>query len=282
MAEKVVLILGAKGFLGTSLTRHLEMNSSFKILTHSQSVKADFQTDLSCYDEVDELLKKSEADFCVNAMALTDVNLCEEDKEKAYKLNVAPVKNLVRTVLKNGLRTKLVQISTDHMYDENNSSEIDIKLVNNYALTKYTADEISQLMDAVVLRTNFFGASAVQKKSFSDWIIESLTIGKTLQGFSDVYFSPLHISTLCEKIEKVLLNFSKGIYNLGSREGISKYEFMLQLSRHKNLLGTILPVEYRTAHMAVARPRDMRMNVKKFEQAFKSSLPLLQDEIKKC
>lgn len=283
MAQKRILILGAKGLLGTFLTESLKENSSFEIMTHSHSSQADFKHDLLNFNEVCELLLTAKADYCINLLALTDVDLCEADKDKAYNLNTAPVKNIVKCVLNHRMGLKLIQISTDHLYNKFNSNESDVKIVNYYAMTKYIADEFSQLIDAVVLRTNFFGKSMSGKPSFSDWIIESLSQGKNLKGFSDVYFSPLHMSTVVKEIEKVILNFSPGIFNLGSQNGMSKYDFMLELSKHKGFAhADIKAVEYKDSGMKMQRPLDMRMDISKYERTFKTSLPSLSEEIRKC
>lgn len=283
MAANKILILGAKGMLGSILTSRLKKNPTFQVYTHSQTSSADYAADLSVYSQVRELFVKAQADYCINAMALTDVSLSENDKALAYKLNVAPAQNLAKVILAEGLKTKLIQISTDHMYDQNNATEHDVKIVNHYALTKYVADEILQIADSAVLRTNFFGASISGKKSFSDWILESLSKGQKLQGFNDVYFSPLHIETLCQEIERVALNFQAGIYNLGSHEGFSKFDFMVQLAKHKKFsIEAITSVEYVKAQIPIPRPRDMRMNISKYEKTFGVRLPRLIEEIQKC
>ncbi|MBC7466812.1 MAG: sugar nucleotide-binding protein [Bdellovibrio sp.] len=283
MAQKRVLILGANGLLGTVLTKDLAASRKFEIFTHSHSTQADFGHDLSKYKSVCELLLSVKSDFCLNLLALTDVNLCESEKEKAHRLNVLPIQNIVKCVLKNNLELKLIQISTDHVYDQTLALETDVKIVNNYALSKFIGDEISQLMNAVVLRTNFFGASQSSKASFSDWIIQSLMADKDINGFGDVYFSPLHLSTLCAEIERVILNFQPGVYNLGSRSGLSKYEFIVELRKHKKIsTGHVFETKYADANIPIPRPLDMRMDVSKFEKAFKTQLPTLLQEIYKC
>lgn len=283
MAAKKILVLGAKGMLGTVLCEKLKSQPGLQVLTHSQSSSADFNGDLSKLEVVEKILADSQADFCINAMALTDVNLSETNPEKALQLNVRPAENLASAVQRKNRATKIIQISTDHVYDQNNASEFDITIVNNYAQTKYDADLAVEKAGATVLRTNFFGASRSVKKSFSDWIIESLGRGEKLQGFDDVYFSPLHIETLCEEIQRVMQNFKPGIYNLGSRDGFSKYEFMLKLAEHKKLPTHLISAgSYAAAKIPIPRPRDMRMNVSKYEQTFHIKLPTLSEEICKC
>ncbi len=283
MAEKRIIVLGANGLLGTLLTERLKLNASLKVLTHSQSSNADLVSDLSSEKEVEHLLKQSKPDICVNTMALTDVNLCETDKEMARKLNVLPVQNIVTCVLSHKLNLKLIQISTDHVYDKLNAKENEVKILNNYALSKYVADEVSQIIPTCVLRTNFFGKSASKKQSFSDWILDSLVTNKKLQGFKDVFFSPLHTSTLCAEIERCLLSFNPGVYNLGSRSGLSKYQFMIELAKHKGFsTEQISPIDYAQANIALLRPKEMRMDVLKYEKLYQVQLPTLMEEIQKC
>jgi dTDP-4-dehydrorhamnose reductase len=283
MAQIKILILGAKGFLGTYLTKKLKENENFLVFTHSQRSQADYTSDLSDYANFKKLLTDCAPDYCINLLALTDVNECETDHEKAYRLNVTPVKNLVKCVLQENLAVKLIQISTDHMYDKENSSENDLKISNYYAFSKYLADEFSLLIEATVLRTNFFGESLSTKPSFSDWITSSLIANKPLRGYSDVFFNPLHISTLATEIQRVLVGFVPGIYNLGSKNGMSKYDFMLEVGRHKGLTVTsIEAIEYKNSGSMVPRPLDMRTNVTKYESTFRVNLPKLSEEIKKC
>jgi dTDP-4-dehydrorhamnose reductase len=283
MAQERLLILGAKGLLGTILTEELNRKGDYQILTHSQSSEADFQYNLAQYDEVRELLDRAQADFCINLMALTDVNLCETDPEKAKRLNILPVQNFMKAILADRFKTKLIQISTDHVYDHVDSCEADIRIVNNYARSKYAGDEFAQMINSVVLRTNFFGKSISLKPSFSDWIIQSLSEKKQLRGFTDVFFSPLHVSTLITELERVMKQFIPGVYNLGSRQGMSKYDFMVELGQRKDLNPEFIsPIEYEDAKMSVPRPRDMRMNLSKYENTFKVKLPTLTEEILKC
>jgi len=131
----------------------------------------------------------------INLAALTNVDACERDPNGAYLLNVRPAENLVE-----GLRGRdgafLIQMSTDQVYEAAGPSrEDDVKLTNTYALTKYAGELAAKVMSGAVLRTNFFGPSnAPGRKSFSDWILESLRGAKPMTGFTDVIFTPLSMA----------------------------------------------------------------------------------------
>ena len=62
--SKKVLILGSKGLVGSSLNRHLSKDEEYEIITSTRK-----DTDLFKSAEVNELLKKSQPDFVINAAA---------------------------------------------------------------------------------------------------------------------------------------------------------------------------------------------------------------------
>ena len=136
---------------------------------------------------------------------------------------------------------------------------------------------------SLVLRTNFFGPShSPGRSSLSDWLIGSLTSRQPVTLFKDVLFSPLHMSTLCERIVDALARRLAGVFNLGCREGVSKMEFGLLVAEHLGLRTDTVTVGNSAALPRRApRPLDLRMNVGRMEKAMRITMPTLREEIKK-
>ena len=93
-------------------------------------------------------------------------------------------------------------------------------------------------------------------------------------------FSPLSINSLVEYIKIVIQKPIVGTFNLGSKDGFSKAEFVYTLAESlglstKNISRTSLDKLGLTA----LRPRDMRMDCSKFEKLFDVKLPTLAEEI---
>lgn len=277
-----ILITGASGMLGCTLSPFLEA-LGHTVIRHGHSIEADTACDLTDSVQTTSMLRAIAPDRVVNLVGSTNVDECERSPHSAYLLNVRTVENLVAGLA--GCEAAfLVQVSTDQVYDSSgDSDENDVRLTNTYALSKYAGELAALLMPAAVLRTNFFGPSLhPNRKSFSDWVFQNFRDGKEFTAFTDVAFSPLLMITLSAAIERVLRQPAVGVFNLGSRQGMSKADFALTLAETFDLPSA--PIRWGTtddAELAAYRPKNMCMNSSKFERTFGIKLPLLSDEIKR-
>ena len=275
-----VLITGASGMLGCTLAPFLE-NQGHRVVRHGYSSAADVACDLINCADTAAMLKMVAPDIVVNLVAASNVDECERNPHSAYLLNIRTVENLVAGMagLKN---TFLIQVSTDQVYDSfGESDEKNVNLTNIYALSKYAGELAALRFPAAVLRTNFFGASLhPTRKSFSDWLLENFQNGKEFTAFTDVVFTPLLMSTLSAAINRVLCQPSIGIFNLGSHHGMSKTDFALALAKTFDFSSSAMRRGSTTdVELMAYRPKDMCMNISKFERTFGMVLPYLSDEI---
>jgi dTDP-4-dehydrorhamnose reductase len=228
------------------------------------------------------LLDRVQANVIVNLAANTSVDDCERHPQCAYLTNVRLVENIADWIRRNGVKSHLIHISTDQVYDgPGPHSEADVTLTNYYAFSKYAGELAATAVGAVVLRTNFFGPSHCEgRQSISDWLVRSFRESKPITVFDDVHFNPLSIARLCAVIGEVVLNPVPGIYNLGSREGMTKAAFAFALARVTGLSASQAAVGSSNGAKLVAyRPKDMRMDCARFERSFGVTLPRLAEEI---
>ena len=99
---------------------------------------------------------------------------------------------------------------------------------------------------------------------------------------SDIFFSPLSIKILVKMIGLVLEKKPLGVYNLGSHNGMSKADFNFTFIEYLNLsTKTMKRIAISEADFFRAyRPRNMCMDISKFESTLDVKLPLLNDLIK--
>jgi len=278
---KKVLLIGSNGLLGTSLTKVLKPKYELVTVTRSSS-GSDCNLDMTSSRNSMQLLKDVKPDLIVNLAALTNLDVCEVDINLAYRVNTRIAENIAAYT---NYRESVfaIHISTDHIYDGENSAEEDIIIRNNYALTKYCAEKSFKSDNAVVLRTNFFGKSlSDSSKGLCNSIYDMAITGEELKLFNDVFFSPLSIDTLCDVIVTCLQKKISGVFNVGAKEGMSKEEFLKNFLRLSGLSDfTYQSISVSEMIFKTERPKDMRMNNGLFEKIYQYRLPRLIDEIER-
>jgi dTDP-4-dehydrorhamnose reductase len=225
---------------------------------------------------------QSDADCVVNLAAQTDVDRCEAQPRQAYLQNTRVVENLAAAIGSCVPHGHLLHISTDQLYDgPGPHREQDVMLTNYYGFSKYAGELAAAAISSTVLRTNFFGASrCAGRASFSDWIVRALKRQQAVRVFEDVWFSPLSLERLSEFIGLALERRIAGVFNLGSREGMTKADFCYTLAGTLKLpTGTMTRSSSEDAALRAYRPKDMRMDCERFELAFGVTLPTLAQEI---
>lgn len=199
------------------------------------------------------------------------------------KINVDILKDIFLIKKKFILKFRLIQISTDQVYNSQKNKLGKEKskriFLNEYTKQKIKAEQICEYNNALILRTNFF---ANKKRSLFKWIIDNAKGGKEYFLFNDIYFNPLRINTICKMIEKIISSkkfLFKGIYNVGSKNPLSKSEFGLKIINKLKISNSKHIVCSSKNFFKIKRPYNMCMNVDKFEKKFQINLPKLENEI---
>ena len=232
-----ILILGGSGFLGANWVMsskdshevHYTYNKNFVEFPAATGHAFDFFFDCDLTSFLDQL----KPDIIINTIALADVEKCEINKKLATRLNAEVVRDLAYWT--NSNNSKLVHISTDHLFDGTQTcffESDDVSPLNHYAFTKRQGETEAQEKDpnSLIIRSNFFGWGLTHRKSYSDHILHSLLRGSAIDLASDAYFSPLYVDHLIELVDVLIKKNASGIFHLGS-ESISKYEFGVKLSQ---------------------------------------------------
>tara|TARA_B100000965_G_scaffold62352_1_gene48178 strand:+ start:292 stop:1167 length:876 start_codon:yes stop_codon:yes gene_type:complete len=282
---KKIFIFGAYGFLGSYLCKFLK-KKGYKVFKQGRGIKSQIVLRPSNTKKIEKTLLSINPQIIINLIAETDVKKCETNLKNAKFVNAGIVKNIVSVIKKINKKQRnlfLIHISTDSVYGNMGPhNENNIKLINNYAKTKFLGELEARKTKSAILRTNFIGKNSDKKhKPLSDWIINSLKKRKKIKVFNDVLFSPLHLSSLSKAIEIVLRKKITGTYNVGARGYVSKASFAHKLCKHLELDENLLEkTNYSQSKFIVKRPLDMRMKTKKFEKIYKMVLPRISDQIR--
>lgn len=275
------LVTGAYGFLGGHLSLFLQA-AGHDVFRQGRGADAEVCCSLADAPAFAKLVADLAPDVVINLVAATDVDACEIEPAKAFDANVRVVETIVHGVAARP-GTHLVHVSTDQVYDGPGPHREDrVSPVNVYGVTKYAGELAAAMAGATILRTNFVGRSIVSgRASLCDWIVSALRARQQVTLFRDVFFSPLHVSSLCRFVELVAERKVPGVFNLGARGGFSKADFGLELAALLGLdasmvrLGSIGEVV-----LKAGRPLDMTMAVDRFAAVFGCSLPAVEDEVR--
>ncbi len=190
-----ILGTGLNGLVGTRIIELLQSKFEFENISRSTGV------DITNKAQVDMAISSSRASIVLHLTAKTDVDGCEQDKEKdiviaksvssglelfentdtAWAINVVGTQNVVDACKKTN--KKLIYFSTDFVFDGKHTpdggykEEDEPNPINWYGLTKYKGEEIvlnSGIPFAIIRLAYPFGYPFIKKKDFVQAILSRL------------------------------------------------------------------------------------------------------------
>ena len=276
--KKKLLILG-----GSSLLAYLwvkKVNHIYEIYITKHKCCTNYMNlrsikiDPFSRNSLQTILESYEIDIVLNCIGLTSVEACESNPIEAFRLN-----SLLPGIIANACNftnTKLIHISTDHLFDNQNilySEEDEVRLLNVYAKSKYEGEleVLTNCQTSIICRTNFFGYGPSHKNSFSEWIEESAKNKQKIMLFNDVFFTPVSGKNLAFYAHQLIENNFSGIFNISSNKKISKFEFGKLLCKKLNIPShSILPVSINERSDLIRRPKCMALSNTKLTKAIKN------------
>jgi dTDP-4-dehydrorhamnose reductase len=274
--KKVILVFGGSGLLGAHCHHLLKHNFKLILTYNSNQILSDnfvFFNALDSSVEIDKLLVKYRPDIIINALGFVTVDGCETNPEIADRLNVGFVKDLVISLKKNNLDSvHLIQISSDSVYGQikNNNTkpwaETDpLEPMSVYANTKMKseAEAFYHSGPVSVLRVAFYGINPYSKDSLLWFIIENAINNKKIDGWQNIYFSPISAISFVEKIQLIIESTITGTFNIGSSDFCNKFDFIEAVFEGIGHKGEINPVINNPFNGPIIRPEYSVLDSKK-------------------
>ena len=275
-----ILVTGATGLLGPYLVREARRYGE---VVKCGKRSGDKTVDLADYDRVKKLLQSCAPHWVIHAAGMTNVDACERSPEESYRNNELLVDNLSKAVSR---QSRFLYISTDQVYPDvaGPHKEAAIGPVNQYGRSKLAGERLLvSRRDCTIARINIFGSSMTEgKKSLDDIFVDHFRKQKPITLYEDVLFSPLHMATASTIMLELLNKKIHGIFNVGSRHGMSKAEFGTTVARYFSLQTEKSTIGRSPNYKDRApRPKDLRMDVTKLENCLDRRMPTLEEEIRK-
>ncbi len=267
MSIKVVII-GSNGMLGQSLVNRLEGQDPYQIFAMASGVNRNpakqncnyFNIDITDFKTIKWQLTLIEPDVIINALAMTNVDICEVEKELCDKVNVNFTADLA--LISKELKAHFIHISTDFIFDGSKGlyTEDDTpNPVNYYGLSKWKAEQKTKEIggEFSILRTILvYGKLANMKRNnIVLWVKQSLEKGETIKIVNDQYRMPTYVGSIVDACVLIMEQKATGVFNISGSEFLSIYEMALQVAKFYNLEDTLIqPTDSKTFVQKAKRP----------------------------
>lgn len=266
------------GLLGSALALKARdsMQTSFTFNAHPVEIEGchSYRMDLSsCPD----LIRSLSPDYIALTAAMTNVDLCETDRDVAWRSNALGPKKVAEACRETG--SKLIFISTDYIFNGhhgNYSEQDEPSPLNYYGESKLAGERFIQAAcpEHLILRTSVLYGWNPARLNFVTWAISSLQEGRSINIITDQHNSPTYSPDLASMILR--LKDEQGVFHASGRERISRYSFALKIAQAFGLDGSLInPVSSWQLRWKARRPRDSSLNVSKVSGIIK---PLNVDE----
>lgn len=268
-----LLIIGSRGLLGTELMARASERGHEAIA---------FEGNVSDKQNVTEQMRRIAPDAIVNASAIADVKVCEENPEKARAVNALGEKYLVEGAKE--LSIPIIYISTVSVFSgEGNYSEEDEPNPQNIYNKTKREGELNTLTyeRGFVVRINMLGIhrNGSRGKAFLEWMIDTIKDNKDLTLYTDSRINPLSNITIADLLIQLLEKpIPYQIIHLGSRDVVSKADIgEMVLSYFPEYIGTVTKI---IQPAESTQPKEMWLNTNRAAE-FLGELPSVSHEVEK-
>ena len=261
------LVLGGGGFLGSYISRMISSDSVIHqsgrspVTSNSRKYFLDIRNDN--LKELRNYILHNDFECIVNCVANANIEDCEQNPERADFLNAELPKSLAETTSRTG--AKFVHFSTDAVFDGGKKFKVESDVARPqtaYGKSKLRGEDLVIEADpkALIARVNFFGLST-RKTSLFNYFYYGLHENHRLNGYSNIYFTPLHVVDTVAAINQLLDLNQSGIVHVAGSERISKLEFGKKIAKVWEFdEDLITPTEYQSD---ICRALDLSLDTTK-------------------
>ena len=288
-----LLVTGASGLLGNwtvKLSERDNLVTPTDVIepTHPNAVKAD----ITDSEEVRLLFRKVKPDTVIHTASETNVDRCETEKERAWKVNVEGTRNIAEGCRESG--AKIVCISTDYVFDGEKglyTEEDAPNPIDFYGLTKLEGERqvMRRCKNWAVLRTSVLYGRHPSKQDFATWVINKLKQHQEITVVDDHFNTPTLAENLAAMALEVAAHDLQGVFHTSGCERISRCDFAKRIAEVFELdSGLVKPIKMSELKAWIAkRPKDSSLNTAKIQGQLKTKplsinegLSKLKEELK--
>lgn len=225
-----ILVTGGTGLLGRKVLRVLEKEHDVVSIARNSENFGEI-ADILDQKKIDLIFNSVRPETVIHLAAISDPEICEDNKEMAHKINVLGTEIITKSCKK--WSAKLIFSSTDYIFngvDPPYDEYCQANPINVYGETKALAERIvlkNLGTSATIFRFSIlYGFNSVNdRKTFVTEILSKLDKGESILADDNQIRYPVLIDDVADSVRLALKDGLSGIYHLSSFRGITKYEW---------------------------------------------------------
>ena len=233
-----IALIGANGQLGSDLARVVPARGHDLVpLTHADVEVTDGES-------VEAMMQRHEPELVLNMAAFHKVDVCEEEVEQTFAVNVYGVRNLALACRVHD--ATLAHMSTDYVFggDKTRTTpyvEADVPApINVYGVSKLTGEHfVRYLLERYFIFrvSGLYGVAGSSGKggNFVELMLRLAHAGKDIRVVDDQRLTPTYTVDLAHQIAAVIETEQYGLYHATSRGDCTWYEFAAEIFRQSGL-----------------------------------------------
>jgi dTDP-4-dehydrorhamnose reductase len=257
LVKNRILITGSNGMLGQRAVQFYSSKENIELLATSVEEKSVvdsveyISSDIKNRDSIKKAIHDYCPDFIVHTAAFTNVDLSEKLREDAWKINVKGVEYIAEAA--RVIDAHIIHISTDYIFDGKDGPYDENAIpdpVGYYGRTKLASENTLRISGTffTILRTNvLYGIAPNSRPDFVRWVVNSLRNKEQIRIVKDQINNPTFIDDLVQGINKIVEFRKTGVYNIGGKEFLSRFDFTIRIADffnlNKNLISPIITEE---------------------------------------
>jgi len=249
-----ILVTGARGMLGTDLCARL--NGAHEVIPLDLP-----ELEITDTAAVLARLEAERPEMVIHCAAYTQVDGCERDPARAFRVNSFGTWNVASACQKIG--AAITYISTDFVFDGEKGEPYDefdkTNPIGIYGRSKLAGEKVirGMLSRGFIIRTAWlFG---VHGNNFVRNILSKAEEGGPLRVVADQVGCPTHTVDLAEAIAGLLESPLYGIYHITNSGSCSWAQFAEEIIRQAGLSAQVIPISSAEWDSPTRRPKDSRL-----------------------
>ena len=289
-----ILITGSSGMLGRALCQELSSDKYeivgldiVELKAQSSKLKGFIECNITDREKTIANIVSTKPNIVIHTAAYTDVDGCEQNPEKAHRVNALGTETVALACRKCG--AFLYYISTDFVFDgEKESAYVEKDLpnpVNIYGKSKLDGERFVQsiLKKIVIVRSSWlFGKGG---RNFVDTLLNKAKSEKRIELVNDQFGSPTYTLDLAKAIKTLLIAYSlqltADICHITNSGSCSWYELAKEILKVKGVKGVVLePATSEEVNRPARRPKMSILENQRYQELAGEKLRHWQDALK--